>query len=116
MNTSFKHTAAMLLTCLLSTSVWADRVKDLATVAAQRSNQLIGFGLVVGLQGTGDGVDVNFTAQSMKTLLYRLGVAVEGPLADFETAASTGKVFFCACKQTKNAPLCDGAHKALPPG
>ena len=67
-------------------------IKDLASVAAMRSNQLIGYGLVVGLQGTGDGVDVNFTAQSMKTLLYRLGVAVEGPLADFETAASTGKI------------------------
>lgn len=70
----------------------ADRIKDLASVAAMRTNQLIGYGLVVGLQGTGDGVDVNFTAQSMKTLLYRLGVAVEGPLADFETAASTGKI------------------------
>jgi flagellar P-ring protein precursor FlgI len=57
-----------------------------------RSNQLIGYGLVVGLQGTGDGVDVNFTAQSMKTLLYRLGVMVEGQLSDFETAASTGKI------------------------
>jgi flagellar P-ring protein FlgI len=77
---------------LASGSAMADRIKDLAAVAAMRSNQLIGYGLVVGLQGTGDGVDVNFTAQSMKTLLYRLGVAVEGPLADFETAASTGKI------------------------
>jgi flagellar P-ring protein precursor FlgI len=77
---------------LASSSAMADRIKDLASVAAMRSNQLIGYGLVVGLQGTGDGVDVNFTAQSMKTLLYRLGVAVEGPLADFETAASTGKI------------------------
>jgi len=77
---------------LASSNAMADRIKDLASVAAMRSNQLIGYGLVVGLQGTGDGVDVNFTAQSMKTLLYRLGVAVEGPLADFETAASTGKI------------------------
>jgi flagellar P-ring protein precursor FlgI len=77
---------------LVGSNAMADRIKDLASVAAMRSNQLIGYGLVVGLQGTGDGVDVNFTAQSMKTLLYRLGVAVEGPLADFETAASTGKI------------------------
>ena len=77
---------------LVCHNAMADRIKDLAAVAAMRSNQLIGYGLVVGLQGTGDGVDVNFTAQSMKTLLYRLGVAVEGPLADFETAASTGKI------------------------
>ncbi len=77
---------------LLCSNAMADRIKDLTTVAAMRSNQLIGYGLVVGLQGTGDGVDVNFTAQSMKTLLYRLGVVVEGPLSDFETAASTGKI------------------------
>ena len=77
---------------LLASNAMADRIKDLASVAAMRSNQLIGYGLVVGLQGTGDGVDVNFTAQSMKTLLYRLGVAMEGPLSDFETAASTGKI------------------------
>jgi flagellar P-ring protein precursor FlgI len=77
---------------LLASNAMADRIKDLASVAAMRSNQLIGYGLVVGLQGTGDGVDVNFTAQSMKTLLYRLGVMVEGQLSDFETAASTGKI------------------------
>ena len=57
-----------------------------------RSNQLIGYGLVVGLQGTGDGADVSFTAQSMKTLLNRLGVSMEGPLSDFETATSSGKL------------------------
>ncbi len=72
--------------------VMADRIKDLTTVAAMRGNQLIGYGLVVGLQGTGDGVDVNFTAQSMKTLLHRLGVVVEGQLTDFETASSSGKL------------------------
>ena len=70
----------------------ADRIKDLTSVAAMRSNQLIGYGLVVGLPGTGDGADVSFTAQSMKTLLNRLGVSLEGALSDFETAASTGKV------------------------
>jgi len=70
----------------------ADRIKDLTEVAAMRSNQLIGYGLVVGLQGTGDGADVSFTAQSMKSLLARLGVNLDGPLSDFETSATTGKV------------------------
>ena len=85
--------AAVLLSLLLcSTNALADRIKDLTTVAAMRSNQLIGYGLVVGLQGTGDGSDVSFTAQSMKTLLNRLGVSLEGPLSDFETATSAGKV------------------------
>ena len=80
---------ALTLSC---TSAMADRIKDLTTVAAMRSNQLIGYGLVVGLQGTGDGADVSFTAQSMKTLLNRLGVSMEGPLSDFETASSSGKL------------------------
>lgn len=80
---------ALSLTC---TSAMADRIKDLTSVAAMRSNQLIGYGLVVGLQGTGDGADVSFTSQSMKTLLNKLGVSLEGPLSDFETATSAGKV------------------------
>jgi flagellar P-ring protein precursor FlgI len=70
----------------------ADRIKDLTSVAAMRTNQLIGYGLVVGLNGSGDGADVSFTAQSMKTLLNRLGVSLEGPLSDFETASSSGKI------------------------
>jgi flagellar P-ring protein precursor FlgI len=76
----------------LSGSAWADRVKDLASVAAGRSNQLIGYGLVVGLQGTGDGADVSFTAQSMKAMLARLGVGIDGPLSDFEQSATSGKI------------------------
>jgi flagellar P-ring protein precursor FlgI len=70
----------------------ADRIKDLTHVAAKRTNQLIGYGLVVGLQGSGDGSDVSFTAQSMKTMLSRLGVAMEGALADFETSTGGGKM------------------------
>ena len=85
-------TALALVLSLSCTSAFADRIKDLTSVAAMRSNQLIGYGLVVGLQGTGDGADVSFTAQSMKTLLNRLGVSMEGPLSDFETATSSGKL------------------------
>jgi flagellar P-ring protein precursor FlgI len=77
---------------LASGNVLADRIKDLTSVAAMRTNQLIGYGLVVGLNGSGDGADVSFTAQSMKTLLNRLGVSLEGPLSDFETASSSGKI------------------------
>lgn len=76
----------------LAPAAVADRVKDLAQVATVRSNQLIGYGLVVGLQGTGDGADVSFTVQSMRAMLNRLGVSIDGPLSDFETAAATGKM------------------------
>lgn len=70
----------------------ADRIKDLTTMAAMRSNQLIGYGLIVGLQGTGDGSDLSFTTQSMKTLLSRMGVNQESSIADYESATSGGKI------------------------
>jgi flagellar P-ring protein precursor FlgI len=90
-----KRTLQMALALALlsgSATAWADRIKDIASVAAVRSNQLIGYGLVVGLQGTGDGADVSFTAQSMKAMLSRLGVSIEGPLSDFEQGGSGGKI------------------------
>jgi flagellar P-ring protein precursor FlgI len=82
---------ALALLFGLNASAWADRVKDLANVAAGRTNQLIGYGLVVGLQGTGDGADVSFTAQSMKSMLSRMGVSLDGPLSDFDKSGSEGK-------------------------
>jgi flagellar P-ring protein precursor FlgI len=87
-------TALISLILLLATSgnAWADRIKDLASVAAGRTNQLIGYGLVVGLQGTGDGADVSFTAQSMKSMLSRMGVSLDGPLSDFEQGTTAGKI------------------------
>jgi len=66
-------------------------VKDLASVASMRSNQLLGYGLVVGLEGTGDGADVSVTASSMKAILGRLGVNIDGSMGDFDTA-SGGKL------------------------
>ena len=70
----------------LSAASWADRIKDLTSVAGVRSNQLVGYGLVVGLQGTGDGADIDFTSQTMKSLLDRLGasLATEGRRSDFD--------------------------------
>ena len=51
----------------------ADRVKDLASLASVRANQLLGYGLVVGLEGSGDGSDLSVTATSMKAILSQLG-------------------------------------------
>jgi flagellar P-ring protein precursor FlgI len=75
----------ILLLGLASTSISnADRIKDLTDVAGVRSNKLVGFGLVVGLQGTGDGKDLPLTAQGLKTMLSGLGVSVDGPVSDFD--------------------------------
>ena len=67
---------------MFASPAWADRVKDLTSVAGVRPNQLIGYGLVVGLSGTGDRDKISFTAQSLKTVLERLGVEVDGPISN----------------------------------
>ena len=61
----------------------ADRVKDLAEVAGVRDNQLIGYGLVVGLNGTGDG-KMSFTSQSMTSMLARFGVNLSDTLKNYD--------------------------------
>ena len=74
----------LVLSMLVSFWAEADRVKDLTSVAGVRSNQLIGYGLVVGLSGTGDRDKISFTAQSLKTVLDRLGVDVDGPVSNYD--------------------------------
>src|SRR5215469_4265928 len=54
----------------------AARLKDLVNVEGVRDNQLIGYGLVVGLAGTGDRRQTVFSAQSLTNLLQRMGVMV----------------------------------------
>ena len=66
--------ASMLL--LGSSVAVAERIKDLASVAGVRTNQLIGYGLVVGLEGTGDSSSQPFTVQSLKNMLAQLGVVI----------------------------------------
>ena len=81
-----KKNITCLITVLLCITqlAQADRVKDLTSVAGVRSNQLIGYGLVVGLSGTGDRDKISFTAQSLKTVLDRLGVYVDGPVSNYD--------------------------------
>lgn len=72
--------AAVLLAAaslVYSTASYAERVKDLAGIAGVRSNQLVGYGLVVGLDGSGDQTSQTpFTVQSLKSMLARYGIVV----------------------------------------
>lgn len=52
------------------------RVKDVSTIEGIRDNQLVGYGLVVGLQGTGDSQQTTFPAQTLSAMLLRMGVSV----------------------------------------
>ena len=64
----------LLLTGLMCGAVYAERLKDITSIAGIRTNQLIGYGLVVGLDGTGD--QSQFTMQSLMSMLNELGVTM----------------------------------------
>ncbi len=67
----------VLLLALAAQPVQAERIKDIATVAGVRTNQLVGYGLVVGLDGTGDRTtQAPFTTQSLLNALKQLGVTL----------------------------------------
>src|ERR1700751_5036198 len=71
--------AAWILTCGALPGGASSRIKDLASVEGVRQNQLIGYGLVVGLNGTGDTINNSpFTKQSLTAMLERLGVNIRG--------------------------------------
>jgi flagellar P-ring protein precursor FlgI len=63
---------AVVLLCLLVSGAQAERLKDIASVQGVRSNQLVGYGLVVGLDGTGD--KTSFTSQTFRNMLTNFGV------------------------------------------
>jgi flagellar P-ring protein precursor FlgI len=65
-----------LIVCLFTTTALAARLKDIASIRGVRENQLIGYGIVVGLKGTGDGKS-EFTSKSMVRMLDKLGVKLD---------------------------------------
>src|SRR5215217_6312501 len=67
--------AALCLALLAAAPAQAERLKDLASIGGVRQNQLIGYGLVVGLDGSGDQTtQTPFTVQSVISMLQQLGV------------------------------------------
>jgi len=64
----------LLMLTLLSVPVLAERIKDITTVAGVRSNQLVGYGLVVGLDGTGD--KAPFTNQTFNNMMNEFGISI----------------------------------------
>ena len=89
--------AALIAICDAVPAGAASRIKDLANIEGVRQNQLIGYGLVVGLNGTGDTLNnIPFTKQSLQAMLERLGVNIRGQ------ALRTGNV--AAVMVTANLP------------
>lgn len=56
---------------------YAVRIKDIATIQGVRANDLIGYGLVIGLNGTGDKTGTTFTIQSLSSMLAKMGLSVD---------------------------------------
>ncbi|GAB6842609.1 flagellar P-ring protein precursor FlgI [Methylorubrum rhodinum] len=71
--------AAIFMAAMPGPAAALSRVKDLASIEGVRSNQLVGYGIVVGLNGTGDTLNnIPFTKQSLQAMLERLGVNTRG--------------------------------------
>jgi flagellar P-ring protein precursor FlgI len=83
-------TFLLLIGCIFWISeVHAVRIKDIADLKGVRQNQLVGYGLVVGLEGTGDSDNSLFTIQSLASLLEKMGVTVQTKdIEDVENVAA----------------------------
>jgi flagellar P-ring protein precursor FlgI len=76
---------AMIVFCAQGNAV---RIKDIANIKGVRQNQLVGYGLVVGLNGTGDDDDLKYTIQSLAAMLQKMGVTVRAEDIESENVAA----------------------------
>ena len=72
---------------LASTPSLSDRLKDMTSIAGVRSNQLVGYGVVVGLAGTGDGSS-GLTLQSLQSMVSQFGLVTEAANLNAKNVAS----------------------------
>lgn len=77
--------AAMLM--LLAHAAFADRLKDMTSIAGVRANQLVGYGIVIGLAGTGDG-STGLTLQSMQSMVSQFGLVTDAASLNGKNAAA----------------------------
>ncbi len=88
------------------------RIKDIASLQSGRDNQLIGYGLIVGLQGTGDGLRSSpFTEQSMRAMLQNLGISTQGGQSSAKNVAA---VMVTANLHPSRAPAGPGCQREFP--
>jgi flagellar P-ring protein precursor FlgI len=83
-----KRIVLTLLILLLPLEVFAVRLKDLMEVEGVRGNYLVGYGVVVGLRGTGDGDQTKFTVQSVVNMLEKFGIRVPKEQVKLKNAAA----------------------------
>ena len=79
---------SIIISLLFSSGVvYSDRLKDLTSIAGVRNNQLVGYGIVVGLAGTGDG-NIGLTLQSMQSMVSRFGLVTDVSGLDAKNTAA----------------------------
>jgi len=83
----------LALCVVIANPVGATRIKDIATLEGRRDNQLVGYGLIVGLAGNGDSNQAIYTVQSVANMIERFGVAVD---PDDITASNVAAVMITA--------------------
>ena len=84
---SFANSMVLVFLFAFSTNVAAERLKDISSISGVRSNPIVGYGLVVGLDGTGE--QTPYTAQSFKSMLQRFGITIpEGQTPKFKNVAA----------------------------
>ena len=83
-----RFSTALILSLALAAAAPAARLKDLVAIEGVRENQLIGYGVVVGLAGTGDRQQTIFSNQSLANILERMGVVVSPTLIRVKNTAA----------------------------
>lgn len=79
----------VLIVFLFNTASWAKvRIKDITQVQGTNEISLIGYGLVVGLEGTGDGKGTKFTVQSLVNMMQRMGINVPAEKVNVKNVAA----------------------------
>lgn len=86
MNKTISLTLLILL--LFAGVAHAVRIKDVATVGGVRDNQLVGYGLVIGLNGTGDKKGTDFTIRSVASMLTKMGITVDPAVISVKNIAA----------------------------
>ena len=76
------------LSFILVTPGYSARLKDIASISGVRDNQLLGYGLVVGLAGTGDDIKNGFTSESLSNMLNRQGIYMKGKTLKSDNVAA----------------------------
>lgn len=87
-STKLKVCLSILALLIFSAQAHSQRLKDIAEVEGVRGNQLVGYGIVVGLNGTGDGKSVEFTVKGISNMLEKMGIRVDPEDVKVKNAAA----------------------------